>query len=77
MKICRFVNIFYVLFVFGSLALHAIESPKTMECPGHPRDAEDIQREADEHKYEDKRRQLDALDPDGAPHSTEEAKNLA
>lgn len=43
----------------------------------HPRSPEEIQEENDDEQYRYKREVLDILDPEGAPHSTEDAKNLA
>lgn len=46
------------------------------ENPAHPRDAEEFQREIDDEQYRQNREILDIIDPDNAPHSTEDAKNF-
>jgi len=48
-----------------------------MDCPGHPRDVEEIQREYDDERYEYDKEILDIIDPENAPHTTEDAKNFA
>lgn len=49
------------------------------ECPGHPRTADDIQRECDEKDVgiTNTRKMLDNIDPENAPHTVEDAKNFA
>lgn len=47
------------------------------ENPGHPRDAEEIQRESDDKAQEHTKDILDIIDPDNAPHTTDDAKNFA
>ncbi len=42
-----------------------------LECPGHPKDAEEIQRENDDYQNKEKKEILDNIDPEGAPHSTD------
>lgn len=43
----------------------------------HPRDAGEIQEENDDEQYRYKREVLDNIDPENAPHTTEDAKNFA
>ena len=43
----------------------------------HPPSGEEIQQEIEDNQYKYKREILDSLDPENAPHSTEDAKNFA
>ena len=72
----KLVKLLYGILAVVSFGFY-VHPLSAFECPGHPRDAEEIQRENDDYRYKDMKDLLDAIDPENAPHSTEEAKNFA
>lgn len=72
------VRILYIILAYVSCGFY-IHPLAAFENPAHPRNPEEMQSEEDEknpgNQYE--RKQLDEIDPDGAPHSEEDRKNWA
>ena len=79
-KETKMKSILYVLLAYTSFGFYIHPSAlSAFENPAHPRTPEEMQAEDDEknpgNQYE--RKQLDEIDPDGAPHSEEDRKNWA
>ena len=75
----KFFRIFLFVFFFLAAVWFLAISAKASHCGSGDYDCQiqEIQREIDDENYKDTRDSLDHIDPERAPHSTEDAKNFA